>query len=90
MFFSLFFFFFDVMPCVFQLTAVDADEGPNGQVTYRILAGDQGHFVIEKRTGVIKAMPGINLAVGRTYALTVEAMDNGPKAQRRSVGFVVL
>ncbi|KAG5262830.1 hypothetical protein AALO_G00279370 [Alosa alosa] len=78
--------FTDMQPgeTVLRLTAVDADEGPNGQVTYRILAGDQGHFVIEKHTGVIKAMSGISLAVGRTYALTVEAMDNGPKAQRRS------
>ncbi|XP_031416818.1 protocadherin-15b isoform X3 [Clupea harengus] len=78
--------FTDMQPgeTVLQLMAVDADEGPNGQVSYRILAGDQGHFVIEKRTGVIKAMQGIGLAVGRTYALTVEAVDNGPKDQRRS------
>ena len=32
-----------------QLTAVDSDAGPNGQVTYRILAGDQGHFLIGNR-----------------------------------------
>lgn len=35
--------------CVFQLSAVDSDAGPNGQVTYRILVGDQGHFLIETR-----------------------------------------
>lgn len=32
-----------------QLTAADADAGSNGEVTYRILAGDQGHFVIGSR-----------------------------------------
>lgn len=32
-----------------QLSAVDADAGRNGEVTYRILAGDQGHFVIGNR-----------------------------------------
>ncbi|TNN24194.1 Protocadherin-15 [Liparis tanakae] len=32
-----------------QLAAVDSDAGPNGLVTYRILAGDQGHFLIGKR-----------------------------------------
>uniref|UniRef100_A0A6Q2Z3B3 Cadherin domain-containing protein n=1 Tax=Esox lucius TaxID=8010 RepID=A0A6Q2Z3B3_ESOLU len=60
--------------------ALDADEGPNGLLTYTILAGDQGHFVINNRSGVITAVPGISLAVGRTYALTVKAMDNGPES----------
>uniref|UniRef100_A0A4W5MN11 Protocadherin-15 n=1 Tax=Hucho hucho TaxID=62062 RepID=A0A4W5MN11_9TELE len=76
----------DVQPgeAVLQLTALDADEGPNGLVTYKILAGNQGHFAINNRSGVITVMPGISLAVGRSYALTVKAMDNGPESQRRS------
>lgn len=75
----------DVAPLLypFQLTALDADEGPNGLVTYKILAGNQGHFAINNRSGVITVMPGISLAVGRSYALTVKAMDNGPESQRR-------
>uniref|UniRef100_A0AAQ4PA78 Protocadherin-15 n=1 Tax=Gasterosteus aculeatus aculeatus TaxID=481459 RepID=A0AAQ4PA78_GASAC len=78
--------FTDMMPgeTVLQLAAIDSDAGPNGQVSYRILAGDQGHFLIGKSTGVITAAPGVELAVGRSYALTVEGMDNGPVAQRRS------
>uniref|UniRef100_A0A674BIH0 Protocadherin-related 15b n=1 Tax=Salmo trutta TaxID=8032 RepID=A0A674BIH0_SALTR len=76
----------DIQPgeTVLQLTALDADEGPNGLVTYKILAGNQGHFAINNRSGVITVMPGIALAVGRSYALTVKAMDNGPESQRRS------
>lgn len=35
------------------------------------------------RTGVITVAAGVELAVGRSYALTVEAMDNGPAAHRR-------
>ncbi|XP_051770927.1 protocadherin-15b isoform X2 [Ctenopharyngodon idella] len=69
---------------VLQLTAVDADEGPNGLVSYKILAGDQGHFTINDCTGVITVTPGVNLTVGRSYALTVRASDNGPASQRRS------
>nr|XP_057918204.1 protocadherin-15-like [Doryrhamphus excisus] len=76
----------DMMPeeTVLQLSAVDSDEGSNGKVTYRILAGDQGQFVIADSTGVITVAPGVVLSVGRSYALTVEAMDNGPELHRRS------
>ncbi|KAA0725587.1 Protocadherin-15 Precursor [Triplophysa tibetana] len=76
----------DIQPgeAVLQLTAVDADEGLNGLVSHRILAGDQGHFTIHERTGLITVVPGVNLTVGRSYALTVRASDNGPVPQRRS------
>ncbi|CAJ1081054.1 protocadherin-15-like isoform X4 [Xyrichtys novacula] len=78
--------FTDMMPgeTVLQLSAVDSDAGPNGQVTYRILAGDQGHFVIGSSTGIITVAPDVELTVGRSYALTVEAIDNGQVPHRRS------
>uniref|UniRef100_A0A8B9SYY5 Protocadherin-15 n=1 Tax=Anas platyrhynchos TaxID=8839 RepID=A0A8B9SYY5_ANAPL len=60
---------------VIKLTAVDADEGPNGQIVYEILAGDQGDFIINDRTGLITIAPGVVLSVGRSYALTVKASD---------------
>ncbi|NXC25982.1 PCD15 protein, partial [Campylorhamphus procurvoides] len=69
---------------VIKLSAVDADEGANGQIVYDILAGDQGHFVINERTGLITIAPGVVLTVGRSYALTVKASDSAPPAQRRS------
>uniref|UniRef100_A0A8C3G1A1 Protocadherin-15 n=1 Tax=Cyclopterus lumpus TaxID=8103 RepID=A0A8C3G1A1_CYCLU len=69
---------------VLQLTATDADEGLNGLVTYEILAGAQGHFIISNRTGRITVAPGVTLTVGRSYALTVKAFDNAPETQRRS------
>ncbi|XP_068817412.1 protocadherin-15 isoform X5 [Capricornis sumatraensis] len=68
---------------VIQLTAVDADEGSNGEITYEILAGAQGDFIINKTTGLITVAPGVELMVGRTYALTVQAADNAPPAERR-------
>ncbi|XP_037394710.1 protocadherin-15a isoform X2 [Pygocentrus nattereri] len=69
---------------VIQLTAQDADEGLNGLITYTILAGDQGDFVISNRTGRITIAPGVTLSVGRSYALTVRAADNAVEAERRS------
>ncbi|XP_062493903.1 protocadherin-15 isoform X1 [Pezoporus occidentalis] len=69
---------------IIKLTAVDADEGPNGQIVYEILAGDKGDFVINDRTGLITIAPGVVLSVGQSYALTVKASDSAPPAQRRS------
>ncbi|XP_016523418.1 protocadherin-15 isoform X3 [Poecilia formosa] len=78
--------FTDMQPgeTVLQLTASDADEGLNGLVTYEILAGAQGDFVINNRSGRITVAPGVVLSVGRSYALTVKASDNAPQTQRRS------
>ncbi|CAG6016987.1 unnamed protein product [Menidia menidia] len=78
--------FTDMQPgeTVLQLTAADADEGLNGLVTYEILAGAQGDFIINNRTGRITVAPGIILTVGRSYALTVKASDNAPQSQKRS------
>ncbi|XP_004369942.1 protocadherin-15 isoform X7 [Trichechus manatus latirostris] len=68
---------------VLQLTAIDADEGSNGEITYEILVGAQGDFIINKTTGLITIAPEVDLIVGRTYALTVQAADNAPPAERR-------
>ncbi|XP_041866277.1 protocadherin-15a isoform X2 [Melanotaenia boesemani] len=78
--------FTDMQPgeTVLQLTAADADEGLNGLVTYEILAGAQGNFIINNRTGRITVAPGVTLTVGRSFALTVKAYDNAPESQRRS------
>lgn len=69
----------------FQLLAQDADAGLNGLITYAILAGDQGDFIISNRTGRITLAPGVMLVVGRSYALTVRASDSAPDTERRSV-----
>lgn len=72
------------LPLLFpKLTAADADEGLNGLVTYEILAGAQGHFIINNRTGRITVAPGVALTVGQSYALTVKASDGAPEPQRR-------
>lgn len=72
-----------------KLTAVDADEGLNGLVTYEILAGAQGHFIINNRTGRLIVAPGVALTVGQSYALTVKASDGAPETQRRCFFIVI-
>ena len=62
---------------------MDADEGPNGEITYDILVGAQGDFAINRTSGLVTVAPGRALTVGRTYALTVQAADNAPPAERR-------
>ncbi|MCI4384081.1 hypothetical protein PGIGA_G00034350 [Pangasianodon gigas] len=69
---------------VLWLTASDTDEGPNGLISYSIVAGARGHFIINNRTGLISVAPGVNLTVGSSYALTVKATDNAAIDQRRS------
>ncbi|XP_048362992.1 protocadherin-15 isoform X3 [Sphaerodactylus townsendi] len=69
---------------VIKLTAMDADEGTNGQIIYEILTGDQGDFIINEQTGLVTIASGVVLSVGRSYALTVRASDSAPRAQRRS------
>lgn len=80
----------NICVCFNQLTAQDLDADLNGLVTYAILAGDQGDFVISNRTGRISIAPGVILSVGRSYALTVRASDNAPEAERRSVTLSLL
>ncbi|KAI5103079.1 protocadherin-15 isoform X2, partial [Silurus meridionalis] len=65
-------------------TASDTDEGSNGLISYSIVAGSQGHFIINNQTGQISVAPGVNLTVGSTYTLTVKATDNAVIDQRRS------
>ncbi|XP_078793598.1 protocadherin-15 isoform X3 [Oryzias latipes] len=78
--------FTNMMPgeTVLQLTAVDPDAGQNGEISYRILAGGLGKFHLDSSSGIITVAPGVQLTVGQRYALTVEAMDNGPAPHRRS------
>ncbi|KAJ8388237.1 hypothetical protein AAFF_G00136080 [Aldrovandia affinis] len=78
--------FTDMQPgeAVLQLTALDADEGSNGLITYEILAGALGDFVIDSQSGLLKVAPDTVLTVGRSYALTVKAADGAPAYQRRS------
>ncbi|KAM4636899.1 cadherin-23 [Discoglossus pictus] len=63
---------------VVQVTATDADSGPNQQLTYRIESGAQDRFLIDTLSGVIRVA---NVTVDReekdAYRLIVVATDHG-------------
>lgn len=59
-----------------QVEAVDNDQGPNGTVTYRILEGTEGKFVIDSQTGEIFTNGSLDREQVPSYSLLVEAVDN--------------
>ena len=59
-----------------QVEAVDNDQGPNGTVTYRILEGAEGKFVIDSQTGEIFTNGSLDREQVPSYTLLVEAVDN--------------
>ena len=49
-----------MLPEVIRVTAVDADEGSNAAVTYQIVQGAEGKFIIEGEAHNQRTVPGNN------------------------------
>ncbi|XP_069366544.1 protocadherin Fat 3 [Paralichthys olivaceus] len=63
---------------VLQVTALDKDNGINGQLTYTIEAGNSaGVFGIENSTGLIFITKDLDLTCVGFYTLTVRVTDSG-------------
>nr|XP_057942442.1 protocadherin Fat 3 isoform X4 [Doryrhamphus excisus] len=63
---------------VLQVTALDKDNGINGQLTYTIQAGNTGGvFGINNNTGLIFIAKELELTSVGFYTLTVQVTDNG-------------
>uniref|UniRef100_A0A8D3B4U7 FAT atypical cadherin 3b n=1 Tax=Scophthalmus maximus TaxID=52904 RepID=A0A8D3B4U7_SCOMX len=63
---------------VVQVTALDKDNGINGQLTYSIEAGNTGGvFGIDNATGLIFIAKELDLTCVGFYALTVRVTDSG-------------
>ena len=61
---------------IITLSASDADAGSQGEVTYAITAGDTyGNFVIDKHTGVVEMVSGLDYETSSQITLTVTATD---------------
>ena len=79
------------------VSVTDADDGPNGETTARLIGGnDEGAFVFIPSTipelyFVLVASASRRLESGRRYNLTIEARDSGspPRVSRSSLVIVV-
>ena len=63
-----------------RINAKDPDDGENGRVTYAILgdpAGQNGYFIIDKDTGVVKTTKILDREDQSIYRIHVMASDNG-------------
>ncbi|NXE75272.1 PCD23 protein, partial [Cochlearius cochlearius] len=66
---------------VHRVIAKDPDEGRNGQVTYRILSGNENKaFVLDEITGLLTTAQLLDREIQERYSLTVMALDDGSPA----------
>ncbi|KAL6474024.1 hypothetical protein MHYP_G00175850 [Metynnis hypsauchen] len=68
---------------VVQVSASDADEGPNGEVTYEfsyISADAENVFTIDQKTGEIRVKGEIDFEESSSYELRVKAKDSAGQA----------
>ncbi|XP_015235244.1 PREDICTED: protocadherin Fat 3-like [Cyprinodon variegatus] len=69
---------FPVGTSVVQVTALDKDNGINGQLTYTVEAGNTGGvFAVNNTTGLIIIAKELDLTSVGFYTLTVRATDSG-------------
>ncbi|KAM4546593.1 protocadherin Fat 3 [Fundulus diaphanus] len=69
---------FPVGTSVVKVTALDKDNGINGQLTYTIEAGNTGGvFAVNATTGLIFIAKDLDVTSVGFYTLTVRAMDSG-------------
>jgi hypothetical protein len=61
---------------VVRVLATDKDTGANGDVTYELLSGDDGAFVIDAHMGALRLDNAAALTRSQ-YVLTIRASDGG-------------
>ncbi|XP_076467630.1 cadherin-related tumor suppressor-like [Babylonia areolata] len=70
--------------------AVDEDSGPNSQLTYTILAGnEQGWFSIDDATGLVTTRVALDHEVADRVVLNISAHDSGATPYRNFTKMVV-
>uniref|UniRef100_A0A5F7ZWY3 Protocadherin Fat 3 n=1 Tax=Macaca mulatta TaxID=9544 RepID=A0A5F7ZWY3_MACMU len=70
---------------IYQVTAIDKDKGPNGEVTY-VLQDDYGHFEINPNSGNVILKEAFNSDLSNIeYGVTILAKDGGKPSLSTSV-----
>ncbi|VEN50001.1 unnamed protein product, partial [Callosobruchus maculatus] len=69
---------------IFGAIAIDEDIGINGKITYRISGENAKEFIINKDTGVIKALKNLQKLSAREFNLEIEAIDGGNITRKAS------
>ncbi|XP_066488986.1 protocadherin-23 [Tiliqua scincoides] len=75
---------------VLELFAVDADEGPNGEVTYWLIDSTLGAFTINNVTGTVSTTKPLDRERKSQYVFRVMATDSGILGPRSSSVTVII
>ncbi|XP_018105995.1 protocadherin-16 [Xenopus laevis] len=75
---------------VLHLSALDPDDGPNGQTTYHLSNGTQGAFHIDPLTGRITTATQLDRERRATYTFLVWAMDSDATGHRSTEATVTV
>nr|CAH7769494.1 unnamed protein product [Callosobruchus chinensis] len=69
---------------IFGAIAIDEDIGDNGKITYRLSGENAEEFIINKDTGVLKALKDLQKMSAREFNLEIEARDGGQMTRKAS------
>ncbi|XP_009994286.1 PREDICTED: protocadherin-23 [Chaetura pelagica] len=72
-----------------EVSANDCDAGPNAEITYAIISGnDEGHFHLDGKTGTVDLMKTLDYEDTMKFTLVIQAIDGG--ADVKNVAFSVV
>ena len=63
---------------VYRLQVSDKDEGSNKILTYAMVSGHNGQFILNSNTGVLQISPtGLDRELHSSYNITINVRDGG-------------
>ncbi|XP_071083745.1 protocadherin Fat 4-like [Haliotis cracherodii] len=74
---------------VIDLDATDPDSGLDGQVTFSIISGSLGKFVVDSSTGIVRVSDVLDAESVLSYTVTVQATDAGTNPSTLSGTYIL-